>query len=336
MKVLVAVDNDQLAKTAFASIEQKEWPEGTEFIIVHVIESEKYNLTGSLKSIAHQEALDQEHEREYQKQHIWLRDLALQYKRTLTNVRSVVITGHIDYCIAQVANVLKPDHVVMVSHDRTSKQRLWIQSICSAVVDKLPCSVEVLRPTHSAVASFPGRLLLAVDGSENALEALEWLLNQNLPEDVQIKMIMVLDSQKIRDLNEARNIHSSSMSKRWSTKYNFRLQAREWFDEQLNILKSELKNHHVEGAILEGDPVSSIVAAADHWNADLIVIGPHSVGDAAVDGMGDETESTPRALVEQSHRDILVIKTGASIQEGFKWKNKETYSAFCELGKVSK
>ena len=336
MQVLVAVDNDQLANVAFTSIEQKVWPADTEFVIVHVIESEKYKSPNSMKAIKHQEALNQEQEREYQKQHIWLRELALKYGKTLPHVRSLVLTGDIEYCLSQVTNVLKPDHVVMVSHDRTSKQRLWIKSICSQVVDKLPCSVEVLRPTHSSDMSFPNKLLMAVDGSENAVEALEWLINQDLPAEIKVKMVMVLDSQKIRDLNEAKNMHSSSMSKRWSTKYNFRLQAREWFEEQLNIVKSELKNHHVEGTILEGDPVSTINTAAEQWGADLIVIGPHSMEDAAVEGTGEASKSTPRELIELTHKDVLVIKPGASQVDGFKWKDKKTYSAFCELGKVSK
>lgn len=336
MKVLLAVDNDQLAKVAFASVEQKDWPSETEFIIVHVIESESYNLSGSMESIKHQENLNQEQEREYQKQHIWMRDLAVQYKKTLTNVRSVVLTGHIDYCIAQVANVLKPDHVVMVSHDRSSKQRLWLQSICSVVVDKLPCSVEILRATHLSGMNIPNKLLLAVDGSQNALEALEWLINQNLPEDIKVKMVMVLDSERIRELNEARSRQAASISKRWSTKYNFRLQAREWFEEQLSILKSELKGHHVEGVVVEGEPVFLINQIAEQWGADLIVIGPHSIGNTAVEGLSETTNSTPRALIEQSHKDILVIKTGASALNGFTWKDKKSYSAFCEFGKVSK
>lgn len=344
MKVLVAVENDQNAKMAFASLEQREWPADTEFILVHIIESENYNVTGSLESIQHQSTLNKEKEREYQKQYSWLHELVANNQALLGNMRCVILTGNIEYCLEQVCSVIKPNYFVMTSHERSVQQRVWLKSICASVCDHLDCSLEVIKPSNwqgrlmqnGSFDMIPRRILVAVDGSENSLRALDWLVDQELPCDTLIKLVMVLEGNRSMELENAKNLHSFNLAKRWSTKYNFRQFARDWFNEQLDMLKSYLKDHIVEGACVEGEPVAQIISTADKWDADLIILGSHGGQGLCVDGAKKSAGSTTRALIEQSHKDIIVINSNSQELPVFKWKERNGYSLQAELGKVSK
>jgi len=345
MKVMVAVENDQLAKLTLASLAQRTWPADTEFILVHVIESESYNYKGSLESWKHKIALDSEDDREHQKQHAWLCDLVSASKASFGDMRFIMVTGQVSYCLKQFSNVSKPAFIVMASHERSAKQRLWLESISASLVDELDCSLEVIKPfkmlnqtvDHKQPASWlPKRILVPVDGSENSVKALNWLIDQELPGAVDVKLVMVLEDNRYSELNDSRSLHSVYSGKRWSTKYNFRQQAREWFDETLLNTKRYLKNNQVDGACLQGDVSAGIITVADEWNADLIVIGSHGEKGLCVDGIKKTSGSTSRNLVENAHQNIIVINSNAEVLPSFKWNEDSNYSLAAELGKVSK
>lgn len=335
MKVMVAVENDNFAKMAIAALEQRSWPVGTVFILVHVIESEFYNFKGSPESLKHQINLSSEEDREHQKQHAWLCELVSQNKEHLGNMRFVIVTGDVSYCLKQLSTVLKPDFVVMTSHERSSKQRIWLKSICASVVDELNSSIEVFKPS-CAKDLVPKKILVALDGSPNSLKALNWLVDQELSSDVSIKLVMVLEANQGSELRNSQNLHSSYSSTRWSTKYNFRQAAREWFDETLSNAKKYLKNNHVEGSCLEGEVVSKIISTANEWAADLIVVGSHGEKGLSIDGIKKVSGSTTQALIENAHQNILVINSHAAELPSFKWNEDKNHSFAAELGKVSK
>lgn len=335
MKVMVAVENDNFARMAIAALEQRTWPVGTEFILVHVIESEFYNFKGSPESLRHQINLSSEENREHQKQHAWLCELVSENEAHLGNMRFVIVTGDVTYCLKQLSTVLKPDYVVMTSHERSSKQRIWLKSMCASVVDVLNSSIEVLKPS-SAKNLVPKKILVALDGSENSLKALNWLVDQELSSDVSIKLVMVLEVNQGSELRSSKNLHSSYSSTRWSTKYNFRLYAREWFDETLCDAKKCLKNNHVEGSCLEGEVASTIISEASQWAADLIVVGSHGEKGLSVDGIKKSSGSTTQMIIENAHQNIIVINSNATELPSFKWNEDKNQSLAVELGKVSK
>ncbi len=335
MKVMVAVENDNFAKMAFAALEQRTWPAGTEFILVHVIESDSYHFKGSLESLKHQINLNTEEEGEHKKQHAWLCELVSKNKALLGDMRFAIVTGDVSYCLKHLSTVLKPEYVVMTSHERSLPQRVWLKSICASVVDELNCSLEVLKPS-SVKNLVPRKILVALDGSENSVKAIDWIVDQELSNEVSIKLVMVLEENQSSELSNSSNLHSSFSSTRWSTKYNFRQCAREWFDETLSIAKSSMKNNHVEGVCLQGEVASKIISVADEWAADLIVVGSHGEKGLCVDGIKKTSGSITKTLIENAHQNIIVINSNADVLPSFKWNADKNYSFTAELGKVSK
>ncbi len=329
MKVLVAVDNDNYAKIALSSLRQRIWPEGTQFTLVHVVELDNFDPSGSVESIEHLKKLNIEKDREFQKQRMWLQELIEENQGTLGNMHHLLLSGNINHCLNQLTETIRPTYFVMGSHQRSAQQRIWIKSISSALVDKLNCCMEVIKPASSENIEYdmrPKNIVVALDGSDNSLIALEWLVQQELLEDTCIKLIMILTPSTMAEVEGYRPQFSSFIRKPFSTKQKFCSIAREWFADQLEKTKLYLNPLAVEGVCVEGEAVDKILELSMQWNADLIVMGSHG-GKGLVDKELRKTAgSTTQAVVEQAQCNVIMIHVAATELPEFRWQAPQTYS----------
>jgi nucleotide-binding universal stress UspA family protein len=136
------------------------------------------------------------------------------------------------------------------------------------------------------------RILLAIDGSDDARAAWETLAEFPLPEPKTLVVVSVvtlphavLDVPPVRAFNEA-----------------LREQGRRIVDDARVSLAPRFGD--AEGWVLEGDPRAEIIEAAERWNAHLVVVGARGLG--AFSGFLLGSVST--AVVRHAACPVLVVK----------------------------
>lgn len=94
--------------------------------------------------------------------------------------------------LLQKAAEWKPDLLCIGAPHSSRLERLFFGSICSRVVSHAACSVRIGRTDDHWR---PLLLMLAMDGSPDALAAAETILTRRWPEGTEVRMVAVLDSR---------------------------------------------------------------------------------------------------------------------------------------------
>jgi len=140
MKILIAIDGSQCSKNAVESVATRLWHEGTEFLILSVVEP--LSLQGGLwmPSEGPQEALIRQHELLVETEVVELRD-----KLPNQTISGKVMEGHIVDGIVLTAEEWDADFIIMGSHGRKGISRFMLGSVAESVLSHSPCSVEVIK-----------------------------------------------------------------------------------------------------------------------------------------------------------------------------------------------
>ncbi|WIV65877.1 universal stress protein [Natrialbaceae archaeon AArc-T1-2] len=178
------------------------------------------------------------------------------------------------------------DHVVMGSHGESPITRPFLGHVSEAVVRRAPVSTSVVSepPADLTQRDLPGRILVPVDGSEQADAALEYAL-EAFP-DATIAVVHVVDLPFETGHDEVGGTYLESI--------------RDEFDERADeILASaetiaDEQGRSVETASIYGDPKSEIVEYALEAECDQIVMGGHGRSLAARLVTGTVAETVTR------------------------------------------
>src|SRR5262249_29221346 len=84
----------------------------------------------------------------------------------------------------------KADLIVVGSHGRTALGRLFLGSISQWLLNEARCSVRVARGKLDE-PDFPARILLALDGTHSAENALVEIASRNWPALSEVRVVMV-------------------------------------------------------------------------------------------------------------------------------------------------
>ena len=106
------------------------------------------------------------------------------------------------------------------------------------------------------------RVLLATDGSDDARTATEWLRRLPLPVGREVLVLSVVRPPLLPAVPDV-------TAEVWRTLLD---EARRLVDETAAGLE------RAKGSVVEGDPIDRIVATAEEWGADLIVLGARGLG----------------------------------------------------------
>jgi nucleotide-binding universal stress UspA family protein len=184
-----------------------------------------------------------------------------------------VALGNPRHALSLAASSWHADLVFVGSHVHSAVERLLMGSTAQAVLRHAPCSVEIVR-VRETDAEKPTRggmcVIVATDGSEFAELALHRAAERPWPPESEFKVI------------------SCSEYPVWSGEYAYYSQeqltelvrtSRDHADEAaLNgeqlLVKAGLKATH-EVTEAKDTPTGAILAAAEQWKADLIVLGSH-------------------------------------------------------------
>lgn len=198
------------------------------------------------------------------------------------------------------------------SHGRKGLERLLMGSLANAVLRHANCSVEIVRiplPTKGPKrANRPAkgkirRVLLATDGSKYSEEALSFLMQQVWPQETEVRVLHVgepLPLLAIRGMSNYESFLKGFREER--TKRAADLVARIAEALRGKALK-------VTTSIVQGEPESKILAAAESWKAELIVLG--SLGRTGIERF--LIGSVSDAVARHARCSVEIVRTSPSV-----------------------
>lgn len=191
------------------------------------------------------------------------------------NVRSEVMTGTPGWVLIDVADKWKADLIVVGSQGRSALKRLFLGSVSKRVVTDAHCSVRVAKMRSQVVGDTPPRIIVGVDGSPAAEQAIYAVGQRVWPDGTEVRLISVDDSTPPGRI-AARLPQAAAMITAYYQSTESRVSSMlEWATEELNIigLKTSVTRE-------KGSAKNILLENAEEWNADCIFVGTRDFSSA--------------------------------------------------------
>ncbi len=260
MKILIALDGSEASEVSIQEAMSRPWPEGTEFSLITAVDP--YFFVRAPLLLAEAKQTTEEN----------LTENAKKLSSAGWKTSTCVVMENPRHAISKSATEWKADLILLGSRGRSTLQRLLIGSTAQSVLRHAHCSVEIVRAARNRPMGVPAgmKILIPTDGSEYAEKALKSVAGRPWPAGSRFKVIACpefpvlignypyLDPELVTEMMKSSELHSSDAAK----------------SSTATLQKSGFA---VETEVTEPreSPVHGILAASDHWQADLIVMGSH-------------------------------------------------------------
>jgi len=215
------------------------------------------------------------------------------------DVRSEVVAGQPSQELIRRADEWKPDLVVVGSHGHSLAGRLILGSVSKKIVTDSHHSVRVTRGTPETNEFDPIRIVIGVDGSSEARQAVSAVGRRIWPEGTEVRIIAVDDgsSSAISHILPitAATIRNENEESDWVTQRMI-----DWAKDELTAI-----GLNVSVAIEKGDPQRVLIHEAQKWNADAIFVGGRRFSSAFE---RFRLGSVATGLVTKAHCSIEVVR----------------------------
>lgn len=142
MKIVVAIDGEDSAKSALDEITAQKYSSETQIHLVHVIVPGFADV--STPGIPDTIAIERAEEKGV------LEQMAKDLKAKLNiDATAEILEGEVAQAIATACKNFGADEAIVPSHARHGFSRLWFGSIADEIVDAAPCTVVVLKMSES-------------------------------------------------------------------------------------------------------------------------------------------------------------------------------------------
>ena len=159
------------------------------------------------------------------------------------------------------------DLILVGSHGRSGLGRLFLGSISQWLLNEAPCSVRIARGRLDE-PDFPVRLIVGVDGSDNANLALEQVAGRDWPEKSEVRVVAVYHELEPTVAGELVPIVGSFVDECNKEEMN---NSRQLAENSAKVLRA--KGLRAEAVVKAGDPKQVLVEFAEEWRADCIFLG---------------------------------------------------------------
>lgn len=169
------------------------------------------------------------------------------------------------WALVQRADAWPADLVVVGAHSHSILERFFLGSVSQRVLAEARCSVRIGRARAGRTG--PPRILVAVDGSEDALAAVKSLAARTWPAGTRFAAATVFESRLVAVAWPA------VYAEQWAAKgaHDLRGWAGEMAEAAVRLLRE--RGHPVELHLLEGDPKKLLLRQAEALGADCVVLG---------------------------------------------------------------
>lgn len=145
MRVIIAIDDSGCSRLAIDAVVNRHWSSSTQFRVIHVVEP----IVLQYGMIAPQAVeLMIEAEQKLKKHGQELIDATVLKLQSLFGEQAVtgeVLHGNVSDTIVEDATEWHADLIVIGSHGRTGMDRMFLGSVAEKVVNRAPCSVDVVK-----------------------------------------------------------------------------------------------------------------------------------------------------------------------------------------------
>ncbi|MCE5199791.1 universal stress protein [bacterium] len=299
MQILLATDGSSHSEMAARTLIALGPPLDTEMVVVYIMEPPLYLITPVVPPPYNVEWHRVEHEMRVEAEEEASRAVE-QVERILSTAgassRSIIDEGFAADEIIRIADEIGAELVVVGSKGLTGSQLFLLGSVSQKVIRYAPCSVLLTKPARDADTSKIAKIILATDGSENAIEAARFLSSFHLQHDVEVVVLHVVH-------RESRWIpRSSSAQHTLEQVRSARLEhAEQLVQETKNGLSTEAT---VTTAVREGDPAEQILKTSAEMEADLIVVGSKGLGGIQMFLLG----SVSQKVCRYSDRSVMLVR----------------------------
>jgi len=281
MKLLIAVDSATSAEVLVDAVGLRPWPEGTTAHVLSVVADidvpeDVWREEGYGKGAVR---------REMETRGQQITPVAKRLEKIGIATEVVIARGDARHLIPFFARKWSSDLIFVRAHRRRDLEHWMLGSVARAVVTSAPCTVQIVRDletdrTHTLHSA--RKVLLATDGSETGLIAVEGVASRPWPDGSEFRIVTVEEpwligpTNVISDLNRAEQVLASAGLKATS-------------------------------AVLSGNPREVILEEAKKWNADLIVVGSHGRRGFKRFLLGSVSE----AIAMNAHCSVVVVRSPA-------------------------
>jgi nucleotide-binding universal stress UspA family protein len=146
MKLVVAIDGEQSAKSALGHILKEKYPSDTEIHLVHVIVPSFADApVAGIPDVVAEEKNEEQ---------VVLSQMVRSLKESLNiTATAEILTGETADIIAEACTKYSADECIVPSHARHGFSRLWFGSVADEIVDAAPCTVIVLKMPQTKIPS---------------------------------------------------------------------------------------------------------------------------------------------------------------------------------------
>lgn len=279
MKLLIAYDGSECAESALEELTHAGLPESGEALVMTIAEVWMPPPPPSAYEVL-QLAIDAKGplglERKYMADSKPVKDAeqlaaraADRFKTLFPNwkVTHAAVWGAPTWELFSMADGINADLIVVGSHGRSAFGRLLLGSISQWMLNEARSSVRIARG-HDDAPDFPVRVIVGVDGSQNASDAVDEVAARNWPAKSEFRVVVV--NQPL----EATVVGEFIPAIRDSVEERTRMEDRAAGRLAENAAKRlRTKGLRAEALAMEGDPKLVLVRLAKDWRADCIFLG---------------------------------------------------------------
>ena len=259
MRILIAVDGSSSSDAVIQEATARPWPKGSEINLVTAVDPYFFTRAPLLLEEMKERTKDA------------LEESAQPLRAAGLAVSTTVLVSNPRHGLPKTASDWKADLILLGSHGRGAFSRLLMGSTAQAVLRQAACSVEIVRTKDKGHAERPRiRVLIPTDGSEFAQLALSTVAGQAWPTGSEFLIIACPEfpvivgeypyyaPEQLTELAKGSEMHAAESASEGA--------------ELLSKAGLRVSRQVTEP---KDTPSRAILAAADSWEADLIVMGSH-------------------------------------------------------------
>lgn len=261
MKVLFATDGSPCSNYAEQVMTQFPFAEKPHVQLVNVCPTDDLHAIGPDVPLAINEMIDQ-----CRSQATNLLDqVEKRIGEWAAGVERTLLAGHVAHELLEEIDRSKPDVVVIGSHGYGAFRRFLLGSVSTRLVEHAHCSVLVARPHRGETdRAATERILVADDGSAMSTQAWKRIHSASLTDRHSVRVISVMGEVPVYGMEAYLETQEA-----WQTEVANSKQRVHDIAEKFQELTPNVQSEVLTSASIP----TEVVADADEFNADLIVIG---------------------------------------------------------------
>jgi nucleotide-binding universal stress UspA family protein len=305
MKILLGYNGSQSADAALVDLRRAGLPQEADALIVSVADvmmapaAPHYELVGhaltSRKVTSGLMYAEQQNARVVNEARAYASKATNQLRRYFPNwyVRSETLNGTAAWELIDKADEWKADLVVVGSQGRSTVGRLLLGSVSKKIVTASQHSVRIGRSAIDIDVTKPPKLLIGVDGSPEAEQAVRAVGTRVWPYGTEVRIVSVDD-------------RIPSVLKGYDAPLASRPMV-EWAENELSLIGLKVSVN-----MTKGDPRRVLIEQAQQWDADSIFVGGRNFSTAL---QRFQLGSVATALVTKADCSVEVVRNPIYLPE---------------------